>query len=101
MRAGVYKGQSVHSFRRGGMQHRHSVLGEPAEQVQGRALIKTPAVAARYLNPGRHHAKLAKIATKAKFQGQLAGNSSKRVRTVSQRMQEALESQGLLADPDT
>ncbi len=56
---GLYKGQSVHSFRRGGMQHAVE-QGESAEAVGDRAKIKTPAVRARYLNKRRQFVKLAK-----------------------------------------
>ncbi len=56
---GLYRGQSVHGFRRGSMQHSKD-LGVPPELVAQRAKIKTPEVAARYFNKRRPHAKLAK-----------------------------------------
>ena len=68
--------------------------GASAETVQQRALIKTPAVAARYLSRGRHHAKLAKLAMKVRHQsgsGQQQGRS--RART-----QAMLRQQGLISD---
>ncbi len=64
-RHGIYRGQSVHGFRRGSMQHSHD-HGESVEQVAGQARIKTPQVAARYLNKRRPQAKLAKMERAAK-----------------------------------
>ena len=49
---GIYRGQSVHGFRRGSMQHQES-LGVPREEIARRAKIKTPEVLARYLNKRR------------------------------------------------
>ena len=49
---GIYNGETGHSFRRGSLQHTHSVDGVLAAAEQGR--IKTPAILARYLDPGRH-----------------------------------------------
>ena len=99
-RAGVYKGQSIHSFRRGGMQHRKYVAGESAESIQQQAHIKTPAVAARYLNQRRQGVKLAKLAAKAKHheRSRLPGG---RLRPVSQRMQSVLVQHGLLEENET
>lgn len=65
-RFGIYRGQSVHGFRRGSMQHSHD-QGDTLEQVAGRARIKTPQVAARYLNKRRPQAKLAKLERAAKL----------------------------------
>ena len=56
-RFGMYRGQSVHGFRRGGMQH-SLAQGAPPELVAQRAKIKTPEVAARYFNKRRSHVKL-------------------------------------------
>lgn len=64
-KAGVYRGQSVHSFRRGSMQHMEG-LGVPRTEVAQRAKIKTPEVAARYFNKRRSHVKLAKQGRAAK-----------------------------------
>lgn len=86
-RAGVYKGQTVHGFRRGGMQHRKHRLGESTEDIQKQAHIKTPAVAARYLNCCRHLPKLAKLATKVQHKGSQA---------VSKRMLAVLQQQGMM-----
>ena len=66
-RCGVYRGQSMHSFRRGSMQHRHYVLGEDSAAVGALAKIQTPAITARYLNPCRSRAKLQKLAAAAKY----------------------------------
>ena len=78
----------MHSFRRGGMQHRQG-QGESTEAIQERAHIKTPAVAARYLNKRRQNVKLQKMATKVKHQERLG-------LAVSQRWLNALEVQGAL-----
>ena len=64
-RFGLYRGQSVHSFRRGSMQH-HKESGMAPELVAQRAKIKTPEVAARYLNKRRSYVKLAKKERAAK-----------------------------------
>ncbi len=65
-RFGIYRGQSIHGFRRGSMQHSRD-QGESAEAVAQRAKIKTPAIAARYLNKRRHHARLSKKEQAGKF----------------------------------
>lgn len=62
------------------------------EAIQQQAHIKTPAVAARYLNSIRHRATLAKAATKVKHKGRGA---------VSQRQLSAMEKHGLLLPPDS
>lgn len=59
---GVYRGQSMHSFRRGSMQHRQEVMGQDAAAIGAQAKIKTPAVVARYLDPMRCRSKLKKKA---------------------------------------
>ena len=93
----MYKGQSIHSFRRGGMQHRKYVEGESTEAIQRQAHIKIPEVAARYLNKRRQGVKLAKLATKVKHQlTSKASSSSSALQPVSQRMLAALQAQGLL-----
>lgn len=56
---GVFRGQSVHSFRRGSMQHQEG-MGVSREDVAKRAKIKTPEVAARYFNKRRAFVKLEK-----------------------------------------
>ena len=94
----MYKGQSIHGFRRGGMQHRKYVEGEPTETIQQQAHIKTPEVAARYLNKRRQGVKLAKLATKVKYQASQAGgsSSSRAMQPPTQRMLVALKAHGLL-----
>lgn len=62
---GVYRGQSMHSFRRGSMQHRQEVLGQDLTAIGAQAKIRTPAVVARYLDPMRCRAKLKKKAAAA------------------------------------
>lgn len=84
-RAGVFKGQTLHSFRRGGMQHRKYLLGEPTEDIQRQAHIKTPSVADRYLSRNRHSLRLAKQATKYR-----------NGRPVAARMLALLQEEGLL-----
>jgi hypothetical protein len=55
-RMGLYRGQSVHGFRRGSMQHSRD-SGATLDAIAQRAKIKTPAVLARYLNKRRSHVK--------------------------------------------
>lgn len=86
-RAGVYRGQTVHGFRRGGMQHRKHKEGELTESIQEQAHIQTPAVAACYLNQRRHLPKLAKLATKVQHKG---------AQSVSKRMLNVLQKEGLI-----
>jgi hypothetical protein len=50
--AGIYEGETGHSFRRGGLQHTAHVAGPLAAALQGR--IRTPSILARYLDPSRH-----------------------------------------------
>lgn len=65
-RLGLYRGQSVHSFRRGSMQCM-AAQGASREQIMQRAHIKTPEVAARYLNKRRAQTKLEKQGRGAKL----------------------------------
>lgn len=69
------------------MQHRKHHLGEPTASIQEQAHIKTPAVAARYLNQRRHLPKLTKLATKVQHKG---------TESVSKRMLNVLQTQGLI-----
>ncbi|KAK9806959.1 hypothetical protein WJX72_008684 [[Myrmecia] bisecta] len=63
---GLYHGESVHSYRRGNMQHRHHRLGETEEAVGERALINTPSVRKKYLDQSRHHRKMKRVERKSK-----------------------------------
>ena len=51
---GLYKGQSLHSLRRGSMQHAVYEDHQTRHVVAEAALIRTPAVAERYLDQTRH-----------------------------------------------
>ena len=71
VRLGLYKGQSVHGFRRGSIQH-NKARGVSEGEVARRAQIKTPAVLARYANKRRHLPRLEKKALAAKLARQHA-----------------------------
>lgn len=59
-RHGLCDGHTLHGVRRGGMQHRHHVLGESEDSVGAQALIVTKAIVKRYLDPSRHHYRVVK-----------------------------------------
>ena len=54
----MYNHESFHGVRRGRMQHRHHSLGASLEAVGDSALIKSKEIVQRYVDHGRHQARL-------------------------------------------
>jgi hypothetical protein len=58
--AGLFEGETAHSFRRGGMQAAFYTGSASFGEVQQRAQLKSASIVKRYLNPARHIPKLRK-----------------------------------------
>jgi hypothetical protein len=52
---GLHEGHTIHSYRRGHLQHLVHTQGHPQSVAAGNSNIKTPALQARYLDKDRHH----------------------------------------------
>ena len=60
-RNNIFNHESFHGVRRGHMQHQHHLQGLSLEAVGDRALIKSREIVQRYVDRGRHQARIKRL----------------------------------------